>query len=78
MATATVTSKGQITIPAIVRAGLNISAGDRIEFIAVGDGKYEIIASTRDIKNIKGMIKSNKVITIEDMNQAISEEAGNI
>ncbi len=32
MTTATVTTKGQITIPAHVRLALNVEAGDRVEF----------------------------------------------
>ena len=32
MATATITSKGQITIPAPVRMDLHVGPGDRIEF----------------------------------------------
>jgi AbrB family looped-hinge helix DNA binding protein len=32
MSTATLTSKGQITIPAIVRSALGVEAGDRVEF----------------------------------------------
>lgn len=33
MTTATITSKGQITIPANVRQSLNVAAGDRVEFV---------------------------------------------
>lgn len=32
MSTATLTSKGQITIPVAVRNGLNVKTGDRVEF----------------------------------------------
>ena len=33
MSTATITSKGQITIPVRVRAALGVDSGDRIEFV---------------------------------------------
>ena len=33
MATATMTSKGQITVPAAIRSDLDIHAGDKIQFI---------------------------------------------
>jgi antitoxin PrlF len=56
MTTATVTSKGQITIPSSVRSDLNIGAGDRVELIPVAVGKYELIAIARDVKSLKGMI----------------------
>lgn len=39
MSTAIVTRKGQVTIPAKVRAALGIEAGDRLEFVQVGPGR---------------------------------------
>lgn len=78
MTTATVTSKEQITIPANVRAKLHVSTGDRVQFVLVGEGRFEIIAATKDVKNIRGMIKTNKVVTIEEMDKAILEEAGKL
>jgi len=47
MATATVTSKGQITIPARVRAALGLEAGSRVEFVEIEEGQYLMIAATR-------------------------------
>jgi antitoxin PrlF len=38
MTTATITSKGQITIPANVRQALSVSAGDRVEFVQLEPG----------------------------------------
>lgn len=73
MATATLTSKGQITIPASVRDALHIDAGDRVEFVEVAPGRYEFIAATRPVTALKGMFgKSRKVVSIEDMNAAIT------
>jgi AbrB family looped-hinge helix DNA binding protein len=78
MTTATVTSQGQITIPASVRSDLNIGAGDRVEFIPVAVGKYEIIAITRDVKTLKGMIVTDKVLSVEEMNAAILKTASGL
>ncbi|NOS96127.1 MAG: AbrB/MazE/SpoVT family DNA-binding domain-containing protein, partial [Methylotenera sp.] len=36
MSTATLTSKGQITIPAAVRAAMNLESGSRVEFVESG------------------------------------------
>jgi len=47
LAAATVTSKGQITIPAQVRTALGVDAGDRIEFVEVEKGQFAIVAATR-------------------------------
>jgi AbrB family looped-hinge helix DNA binding protein len=40
MITATVTAKGQITIPAEIRKALGLDAGARIEFEEVEPGRY--------------------------------------
>jgi AbrB family looped-hinge helix DNA binding protein len=45
MPTATITSKGQITIPAIVRSTLGVAAGDRVEFVQVEHGRFELVAA---------------------------------
>ncbi len=39
MPTATLTSKGQITIPIDVRNRMNVNTGDRVEFIEIGPGR---------------------------------------
>lgn len=73
MTTATVTSKGQITIPAQIREALHVSAGDRVEFVEVTPGRYEFIAATRSVTDLKGMFgRARKTVSIEDMNAAIA------
>jgi AbrB family looped-hinge helix DNA binding protein len=77
MATATVTSKGQITIPARVREELGVAAGDRIEFVAIGRGQFAIIPATRSVKELNGLFKGrrSKPVSIEEMNAAIARRA---
>jgi AbrB family looped-hinge helix DNA binding protein len=73
MTTATVTSKGQITIPANVRQALQVDVGDRVEFVEVDPGRFEMIAATRSVKDLKGMFgKAARSVSIEDMNKAIA------
>jgi antitoxin PrlF len=73
MATATLTTKGQITIPVEVRASLGVDAGDRVEFVEVAPGRYEIIAATRSVTALKGMFgKPRKAVSIDEMNAAIA------
>lgn len=73
MTTATVTSKGQITIPAEVRLALNVDAGDRIEFVEVEPGRFELVAATQPITAMKGLFgKPVKTVSINDMNKAIA------
>ena len=77
MATATITSKGQITIPVQVRTALGVDAGDRVEFVEVGKGEFNIVAATRSVKELNGMLyrKGRKPVSIEEMNAAIAEGA---
>ena len=76
MSTAVVTSKGQITIPKPVRDGLGVETGDRVEFVELERGVYSVVAATRDIRSLKGMIpKPAKPVSVEDMNKAVRRHA---
>jgi antitoxin PrlF len=73
MTQATITSKGRITIPASVRKELNVSSGDRLEFINLGNGRFEIVAVTREVTSLRGIFKSDKVVSIEEMNNVVEK-----
>ena len=74
MTTATITSKGQVTIPKDVRRRLGIGTGDRVEFVEIQDGVFQIVAATQDVRALKGIVpKPKKPVTIEEMSQAIAE-----
>ena len=71
MPSATLTSKGQITIPAEVRAALGVTFGDRIDFIEVEKGRFVIIPATCSVQELKGLIpKPKKPVSVEEMNGA--------
>ena len=73
MSTATLTTKGQITIPAAVRASLGLETGSRIEFINVDNGQYLMMAATSPVQALKGLLrKPSSVISIEKMNEIIA------
>jgi antitoxin PrlF len=69
MSTATLTSKGQITIPAPVRASLGVESGDRIEFVQIAPGRFEVIAATLPVTDLKGAV----AVSLDAMNEAIAE-----
>lgn len=76
MATATVTSKGQITLPVAVRTALALEAGSRIEFVELKNGQFAIIPVTSPVSALKGMLrKPDTPVTIEAMNAAIVAHA---
>jgi AbrB family looped-hinge helix DNA binding protein len=75
MSTATLNSKGQITIPADVRRVLNLQAGDRVEFVQVEPGRFELVAATRSVRELKAMFgKPARTVSIEEMNRTIAEQ----
>jgi antitoxin PrlF len=77
MAAATITSKGQITIPVQVRNALGVDTGDRIEFVELENGKFIIQPSTRSVRELKGVFqnKHRKPVSVEAMNATIAGRA---
>lgn len=72
MAVATVTSKGQITIPAEVRNTLSVGAGDRVEFVSLEPGKFLFVVAKRPVTDLKGLFgRPAKTVSIGEMNDAI-------
>ena len=72
----TLTSKGQITIPIEVRNDLKVDAGDRVEFVQIAPGRYELVAVSSEVRAFKGMFgPAKKAVSIESMNAAIARRA---
>jgi antitoxin PrlF len=72
MSTATVTSKGQITIPVEVRQAMRLESGSRVDFVEVEPGRFEVVAATQSVTQLKGMFpKPAKPVSVEAMNAAI-------
>jgi antitoxin PrlF len=76
MPEAKITSKGQITIPIQVRHDLQLDVGDSVEFIKVGDGRYEVVAANARISDIKGIFeKPKRKISLDEMRDAVIKKA---
>ena len=74
MPTATLTSKGQITIPVEVRNDLKVDTGDRVEFFQISPGRYEFVAATSEVTVLKGMFGPvKKTVSIDAMNASIAQ-----
>jgi antitoxin PrlF len=77
MPTATITSKGQITIPIEVRKKLGLKTGDKINIFDNGDGKFSFQPKTGSIMEMEGIFQrlgiapSGYAPTIEEMDQAM-------
>jgi antitoxin PrlF len=77
MATSTITSRGQTTIPRDIRKKMHLQEGDRIEWVERNDGHIEIIAITRDAEDVAGMFSDwvKKPVSIDDMNKRAKQLA---
>ena len=78
MTIATLTSKGQTTIPKQVREHLKLSPGDKLDFVIEAEGRVVIRPAKLDVRALKGLLKrrDGKVLSIEEMNAAIATVAG--
>jgi antitoxin PrlF len=75
MLIATITSKGQITIPAEIRQALGLDAGTQIAFEELAPGKYAFVPTQkRPVTVLKGMFgKAKRIVSIEEMNAVITK-----
>ena len=77
MTVATLTSKGQTTIPKQVREHLKLNPGDKLDFVIESEGRVVIRPAKLDVRELKGLLKRHdgKVLSIEEMNAAIARGA---
>jgi AbrB family looped-hinge helix DNA binding protein len=73
---ATVSSKGQVTIPAEVRRHLRVSQGDKITFVLADEGRVEVKAakysSVAELRGAAG--KLEKPLTWEEIERIAHED----
>ena len=74
--TATVTAKGQVTLPVEVRRRLGLKPGSKLEFIVIDDGRLEAIPISETVSSLKGMVpRPRKALSLSDMDRAIAKGA---
>ncbi|OGT99111.1 MAG: hypothetical protein A2085_04200 [Gemmatimonadetes bacterium GWC2_71_10] len=73
MPRSTLTSKGQITLPKIVREALHLDTGDRVAFELRPDGAALLRPETGDLLALFGSLKPAKSrrVSLQAMRQAI-------
>jgi len=57
MPTATLTSKGQITVPLPVRRRLRLKSGDRLDFIFDPDGRVLLQPKRTPFESLRGILR---------------------
>ena len=74
MPTATLTSKGQLTMPKQIRELLKLDTGDVVEFVVLSDGAIQVRAGSVDVRELRGMLRrpGRKAVSLEDMDAAIA------
>ena len=69
---ATMTSKGQITIPREIREHCHIKMGVKLDFVINDDNTPKIVPLLSSIKSLKGVLPSpENPVTLKDMKKAI-------
>ena len=77
MSTATLTSKGQITLPQAVRQALGVEAGDKVDFVAQAEGGFRVVALRQDAQRLRGRFagRASAPVSLKDMADAVQAEA---
>ncbi|MFH1569599.1 MAG: AbrB/MazE/SpoVT family DNA-binding domain-containing protein [Gemmatimonadota bacterium] len=73
MSQATLTTKGQVTIPKAVRVRLHLKAGDRLDFIVNDAGEAVIRRVSRTAQDVRGMLahRARLPLSVEQLDEAV-------
>lgn len=77
MSMATMTSKGQVTIPKEIREELGLDAGSKVLFVRVGPRNVRMVPRTGDVSDLIGILSrpDQPSYSIEELNEHIAEAA---
>ncbi|MGE0666297.1 MAG: AbrB/MazE/SpoVT family DNA-binding domain-containing protein [Sphingomonadales bacterium] len=72
---ATMTSKGQFTLPKDVRDRMNLKPGDRLDFHVAPDGTLVGRRTSRSVMEIAGILArpSQRPVSVEEMDEGIAK-----
>ncbi|MEI7948033.1 MAG: AbrB/MazE/SpoVT family DNA-binding domain-containing protein [bacterium] len=70
---ATLSSKGQVTIPVSIREFLGIKTGDSIDFVFTKNETIEMIPARTPVQALRGLVsKPKRPVTLSEMDAAIA------
>jgi AbrB family looped-hinge helix DNA binding protein len=74
MSAASVTSKGQITLPKDVRDDLRLKEGDRVSFEKI-DGRYVLRPQNKSVMDLAGILRrpGEKALSVREMDEALGQ-----
>jgi AbrB family looped-hinge helix DNA binding protein len=75
MPNATLTTKGQVTIPKAVRDHLRLDTGDRVSFVIHDDGTVVVKPLTRHVGDLAGLLyrPGRRPASLKEMDEGIAE-----
>jgi len=75
MPSATITTKGQVTIPREIREHLNLDIGSKVEFVIDEQGIVKLLPLNVPIQSLSGILyrPGMNTATLEEMEAAIKE-----
>ncbi len=76
MATATLTSKGQITLPKALRDELKLKPGDKVDFVRDSGGEYHLKPANTDVRELSGFLShlyKGPPVSVEGMDEGIAK-----
>lgn len=69
---ATLTSKGQLTLPKAVRTKMDLQPGDKLDFVLLDNGTLEVVPLKQPPQKLRGILpRPTRPVSIEEMNTAI-------
>lgn len=73
--TATITSKGQVTIPKHLRDQLNLHTGSKLRMVALHNGRIALVPRTGTAADIIGFLHDpdRATLSVEEMEDAIAD-----
>lgn len=76
MALATLTNKGQVTIPKAIRESLGLHSGDKLEFVIAENGKAYIRPITKRVDDVFGRLykPGRKPVSVKEMDEKIKQK----
>ena len=75
MLSSSVTTKGQVTIPAELRERFGIKPGDRVGFVEEGE-RIVLQRQETAIESVFGLVKASRGVTLEQMDATIAAGRG--
>ena len=75
MPISTISSKGQVTIPADIRKRLNLQSGDKINFLIDEEGKVSFLPATKSVTALKGIVPApKKAVSLAEIEDTIKRK----